>query len=160
MGDVLNVTYRYHSDFVPEWIAFDGVIVPRIEPGGEHEVSCEQKITEATEPSSLRYLLFKTYFCITGVSLFGEPQDKGFGLRATALSAITNPTMAKNFHGPTNQQGHRKDNECLMMRTGRLLRTIRFMSLNSLISSSRVGPTFSTSGSRVGYFCHFHPSRI
>ena len=85
---MLNVTYRYRSGFVPDWIAFDEVILPRSELNGEHEVSFEQKITEATKLCCLRYLLFKTYFCTTGVALFGEPQGKSFRLRATALSEL------------------------------------------------------------------------
>ncbi len=75
-GDVLNVTYRYRSVFVPDWIAFDGVIIPRSEPDGEHEVSFEQKRTEATKLRCLRSLLFKTYFRVTDVSLLGEPQGR------------------------------------------------------------------------------------
>jgi hypothetical protein len=47
------------------------MILPWSESKGECEVSFEQKITEETKLCFLRYLLFKTYFHVTGVSLFG-----------------------------------------------------------------------------------------
>ena len=62
--------YRYYPVFVPHWIALHGVILPRSEPQGEHEVSFEQEETKETELRFLRFLLFKTCFCVTGVSLF------------------------------------------------------------------------------------------
>ncbi len=68
---MLNVTYQYYPIFVPHWIALQGMILPRSEPKSEHEVSFEQEATKETELCFLRCLLFKTYFPLTGVSLFG-----------------------------------------------------------------------------------------
>ncbi len=75
MPGLLNVTYRYYPVFVPHWIALHGVILPRSQPKGEHEVSFEQEATKQTKLCLLRCLPFKTYFRATGVSLFGESRD-------------------------------------------------------------------------------------
>ena len=57
-------------------------------------MSFEQKITEATELRCLRYLLFKTHFCITDVSLFAEPQDKGLPAAGDRPERASRPLFA------------------------------------------------------------------
>ncbi len=88
MPDVINVFCWFYPVFVPLWIALHGEIPPRRKSRGEYEASFEQKETEKTKLCFLRFLLFKTCFCVMGVSLFERSRGKVSGCGRPLLTSF------------------------------------------------------------------------